>query len=267
MPSSVISSTQNPRVKAAVLLRQAARRKAAGRFVFEGDRELARALDAGVHCVEAFYLPSACQTEPRRLLLARLHAQGCETHETTDRVFEKLAFGQRHEGIVVVALTPRIELHNLQLPPAPLVAVLEGVEKPGNLGAVMRSADGAGVSSVVAADSRTDLFNHHTVRNSLGTVFSTPACAAASKDVLAWLRGGGLQILAARLDASQPYTEIDMRRPTAIVLGSEAAGLSDVWRGAEVTPVCIPMRGAADSLNVSTAAAVLFYEALRQRGA
>lgn len=265
MTSPAISSPQNPRVKAAIRLRQANARQVSGRFIFEGDRELTRALDAKLPCLEAFYLPAACQTDVRRQLLARLRQAGCELLETSDRVFEKLTYGERHEGIVVVAKSPGTTLAQLKLPGAALVAVLEGVEKPGNAGAVLRSADGAGVSAVVAANPRTDWFNHHTVRSSLGTLFSIPTCAAPAGEVLAWLRENKCQILAARLDAQQLYTAVDLKRPTALVLGSEAAGLSDAWQAADVTPIRVPMCGTADSLNVSAAAAVLFYEALRQR--
>ena len=144
------------------------------------------------------------------------------------------------------------------------MAVLEGVEKPGNIGAVLRSADGAGVSALVLADPRTDLFNPNAIRASLGTIFSLPVAAAAPGDVLAWLRGRGLQILAARVEGSVAYTEIDYRRPTAIVLGSEAQGLTSLWTGDDVRHPLADARR-ADSLNVSAAAAVLFYEALRQR--
>jgi TrmH family RNA methyltransferase len=148
-----------------------------------------------------------------------------------------------------------------------LVAVLEGVEKPGNLGAVLRSADAAGVSAVIVADGRTDLYNPNAIRASLGTIFTMPLCEAAGGDVLAWLRERRFSILAARVNGAVPYTAVDYRGPTAIVLGSEAAGLSSIWTGDDIQAVRLPMLGAADSLNVSTAAAVLFYEALRQRSA
>ena len=144
------------------------------------------------------------------------------------------------------------------MPANPLVAVLEGVEKPGNLGAMLRSADGAGVSALVVADPRTDLFNPNVIRASLGTVFSLPVAAAAPGDVLAWLRGHGLQILAARVEGAVSYTEVDYRRPTAIVLGSEAQGLTSHWSGDDVRAIRLPMLGVADSLNVSAVAAVLF---------
>jgi RNA methyltransferase, TrmH family len=143
--------------------------------------------------------------------------------------------------------------------------VLEGIEKPGNLGAILRSADSAGVDAVIAADGRTDLYNPNTIRASLGTVFRPNVREATANDTLAWLRAQGLAIFAARPDADKLYTDADMRGGTAFVLGSEAAGLSPAWSGPGVTPVRLPMHGIADSLNVSTTAAVLFYEALRQR--
>ena len=148
------------------------------------------------------------------------------------------------------------------MPACPLVVVLEGVEKPGNVGAVLRSADGAGVSALVVADPRTDLFNPNAIRASLGTVFSLPVAESAARDVLAWLGGRGLRIVAARVEGAVAYTEVDYRRPTAIILGSEAAGLTALWSGEDVRPIRLPMLGVADSLNVSAAAAVLFYEAL-----
>lgn len=146
-----------------------------------------------------------------------------------------------------------------------LIGILESVEKPGNLGAVLRSADGAGLDALIAADPRTDLYNPNAIRASLGTIFTLPVCAAGSAETLAWLRARGLAIVAARVDGSVPYTAVDFRRPTAIVLGSEAEGLSSVWNAPDITAVRLPMLGAADSLNVSAAAAVLFYEARRQR--
>jgi TrmH family RNA methyltransferase len=165
-----------------------------------------------------------------------------------------------------VADLPKPVLETLKLPENPLVAVLEGVEKPGNVGAVLRSADGAGVSALLTADARTDLFNPNAIRASLGTIFTMPVCQAAASDVLAWLRAQHLQILAARVEGSVPYTEVDYRRPTAIVLGNEAEGLTDLWSADDITAIQLPMLGIADSLNVSTAAAILFYEARRQRG-
>jgi RNA methyltransferase, TrmH family len=183
----------------------------------------------------------------------------------TPEVFEKLQFGDRDDGLVVVAETPRRSLADLQLEAEPLVVVLEGIEKPGNLGAILRSGDGAGVDAVIVADGRTDLFNPNTIRTSLGTVFRSNVSEAATADAIAWLRERNLRIFTARPDAKTEYTAADVRGGVAIVLGSEAMGLSDQWNAADITPVRLPMHGIADSLNVSTTAAVLFYEARRQR--
>jgi TrmH family RNA methyltransferase len=163
-----------------------------------------------------------------------------------------------------VARPPQTTLDDLRLPACPLVAVLEGVEKPGNVGAVLRSADAAGVSALIVADGGTDLYNPNTIRASLGTIFSMPVRAAPAPNVRDWLSSRQIPIFAARVDATTSYTDVDFTGPAAIVLGSEAAGLSQVWT-AGVTPIRLPMHGAADSLNVSATAAVLFYEVLRQR--
>jgi TrmH family RNA methyltransferase len=261
----MIASLHNPRVKQAARLRDHRQRQKEQLILIDGARELARAIAAGVALREVFVYPELCRCEESRRLLELLPGSGGQRLDVSQAVFAKLAFGQRAEGVVGVAAAPRRRLEDLVLPADPLVVVLEGVEKPGNVGAVLRSADGAGVSALVAADPRTDLFNPNVIRASLGTIFSMPVAAAAPADVLAWLRGRGLQILAARVEGSVSYTEVDYRRPTAIVLGSEAQGLTPLWNGGDVRAVRLPMLGVADSLNVSAAAAVLFYEALRQR--
>jgi RNA methyltransferase, TrmH family len=162
---------------------------------------------------------------------------------------------------------PSLELDRLGLPADPLVLVIEALEKPGNLGAVLRSADGAGVDAVIAASPRTDLFNPNAIRASAGTVFSVPLAAASSGDVMAWLRRNGIRVVAARVEAERAYTDADLRGPVAIALGAETDGLTDAWSGDGVEAVNLPMLGMADSLNVSVTAAVLAYEARRQRGA
>jgi TrmH family RNA methyltransferase len=264
-PRMRITSRQNPRVKDAAQLRASRARQRQGRFLIDGLREIARALAAGIRCIEAFICDELCVTPECRNVVLALESTDAEIFSVPPEVYAKLAFGEREDGVVFVAEAPKRQLHDLQLPATPLVAVLDGIEKPGNLGAILRSADAAGVDAVVAADARTDLYNPNTIRASLGTVFSANVCEATARDTLTWLRERGLAIIAARPDASQLYTEADMRGGTAIVLGSEAAGLAPAWGGENVTAVRIPMHGLADSLNVSTTAAVLFYEALRQR--
>ncbi len=268
MTAPRITSRQNPRVKDAVRLRTGRGRQRQGRHIIDGVREITRAVEAGIHPIEAFVcdtLQDPARTPP---LLEMLRRAGAELLPVTPEVFEKLCFGERDEvGVVVVAETPRRRLSELQLPPAPLVAVVEGVEKPGNLGAILRSADAAGINAVIVADGASDLFNPNTIRASLGTVFRPNVVEATTTETIDWLRQQSLRAVAARPDAELPYTSTDFRGGVAIVLGCEATGLSDAWGGANVQPVRLPMCGIADSLNVSTTAAVLFYEALRQRGA
>lgn len=263
MPS--ITSFQNPHVKDAVRLRDRRPREKQGRILIDGERELRRAIDAGVHLVEVFICESLCHSQEARRLLETLPSTGATIYSVAEPVFGKLAFGERADGVLGVAAMPEATLDRLRLPELPLVAVLEGVEKPGNVGAVLRSADAAGLSALIVADPQTDLYNPNAIRASLGTIFSMPVASATAAETLRWLRGHNLAIFAARVDGSVPYTEADFRRPSAIVLGSEAQGLTAAWSGPEVTAIRLPMRGAADSLNVSATAAVLFYEALRQR--
>lgn len=234
--------------------------------MIDGAREIGRAIEAGVRVLEVFACPPMCQRDVAQSVLDRLAQTAAEVLEVTEVVFRKMAFGDRAEGVLAVAEMPRPHLSCLVLDEPPLVAVLEGVEKPGNLGAVIRSADGAGLSALVVAEPRTDLYNPNVIRASLGTVFTLPVCVAASDETLRWLRSRGLAVFAARVGGAMPYSDADFRQPCALVLGSEATGLSPLWTGPGVTEIRLPMFGKADSLNVSAAAAVLFYEAVRQRG-
>ncbi len=206
-----------------------------------------------------------CKSADAHEARVAVQASDAQIYQVSPDVHAKLAFGDRDDGLVVVAEAPRRALDDLQLPAEPLVAVLEGIEKPGNLGAILRSADAAGIDAVIVADGRTDLYNPNAIRASLGTVFRRNICEASSSDTIDWLQAHGISMIAARPDAECLYTAIDLRRGAAIVLGSEAAGLSDAWKIPAATAVRLPMHGVADSLNVATTAAVLFYEALRQR--
>jgi RNA methyltransferase, TrmH family len=265
MPEPIITSLQNPRVKAAAKLRDRRHRTKTGQFLIDGARELRRALESGVDLVEAFVCRPLCESDDSRKVLDALASSGARVLYVTAGVFAKLAFGERAEGVLGVAATPRRELKDLDLPETPLVAVLEGVEKPGNVGAVLRTADGAGVSALIVADGRTDLFNPNCVRASLGTIFTMPVCEATAAETLAWLRRRKLAVYAARVDATVSYADVRWDVPAAVVLGSEAEGLTAAWVADDVTAIRLPMLGSADSLNVSATAAVVFYEALRQR--
>jgi RNA methyltransferase, TrmH family len=198
--------------------------------------------------------------------VARASAAAASVVAVTGPVLDRLAYGDRAEGLVATVRIPDLSLDALRLPADPLVVVVEGVEKPGNLGAVLRSADAAGADAVIAADPRTDLFNPNAIRASLGTIFAVAVAAAPSVAVRERLEHDGIAVFAARVDATSSYTGADLRGPVALVLGSEAEGLTSAWRGAAVSAIRLPMLGVADSLNVSITAAVLLYEARRQRG-
>ena len=260
-----ISSSSNPRVKAAAKLRDRRGRNQQGRIVIDGLREIRRACEANASVVEAFFCDSLCAGADSREVLDLLERANAELVDVTADVLSKLAFGKRSEGIVAVALTPERSLENLNLSQNAIVAVLEAVEKPGNVGAVIRSADAAGIDAVLVADPASDLFNPNTIRASLGAVFTLPTAQGASNETAAWLRQNGFQILAARVDGAIDYAEVDYDGRVAIVLGSEAHGLSEQWRDKRDTAISLPMRGNVDSLNVSATAAILFYEAQRQR--
>lgn len=260
-----ITSLQNTRVKQAVHLRDARQRQKQGRFLIDGVRELTRAVEAGMPLLEVFVCREQCTTDEGRRAIELLEQTRAMVCDVTPPVYEKLRFGGRCDGLVAVARTIRRSPEELVLPADPLIAVIEGLEKPGNLGAILRSADAAGVSAVVVADGGTDLYNPNAIRASLGTIFTLPIAQATATDTLNWLRQQKLPIYAARVDANLEYTQAELSGGAAVVLGSEALGLSDVWRAGDVTGLRLPMHGAADSLNVSATAAVLFYEAVRQR--
>src|SRR5436190_6161551 len=269
MPSPappLLTSLSNPRVTAAARLRDRRDRERMGLTLIDGARELRRALDRGVDVTEVFVCEPMLAGPDARSALDALHDRGATILPTTQAVFAKLAFGERAEGLVAVARIPSTDLASLAIPDHALIVVLEGVEKPGNLGAVLRSADGAGADAVIAASPRTDLFNPNTIRASAGTVFAIALAAAPTSDVLTWLRDHDVQIVAARVDAEALYTEADLTGRVAIALGAEADGLTDTWVGDDIEGVRLPMLGIADSLNVSVSAAVLLYESRRQRG-
>lgn len=265
MASTRITSKDNPRLKAAARLRGRRDRDRSGLTLIDGVRETLRAMSGGAVLREAFVVPDLLSQAEGLALRERLSEERVLVHELGLDAFARLGYGDRMDGVVAVAETPLRTLDELVLPANPLIGVIEGVEKPGNLGAILRSADGAGVDAVIVADSATDLFNPNIIRASLGTVFAVPVSVASSGEVLEWLQRRGIAIIAARVDGSVDYSEADYRGPVAIALGSEARGLSDAWGELARASVHVPMHGVADSLNVSATAAVLFYEAVRQR--
>ncbi len=260
--STTIDSTQNERIKRLRLLyEKSAVRRREQLFVVEGLREVALCVRANFALQSVFYCPELLPpTEDISPILATY-----PSFAVSPRVYQRVAYRGTTEGIIAVVRSRDTRLGDLHLSACPLVVVLESVEKPGNLGAILRTANAAGVDAVVVCDPLTDLFNPNLIRASLGAVFATPCVACSSEECMAYLRAQGMQILTAQLQDSHPYYTTDMRQPTAIVLGAESTGLTQEWRQAADHHILIPMLGQVDSLNVATSAALLIYEALRQR--
>ena len=264
MKGMEITSVQNPRVKAVVALQQkSAERRRTGLFVVEGRRELEHCVEMGMEVKEVFVCEEiAGETEERGY--EGIAAHGMVT-EVTRNVYEKMAYRGGTEGMMAVVKSEEKRLEDLELRKNPLIVVVERVEKPGNLGAILRSADAAGVDAVVVCDPLTDLWNPNLIRSSIGAVFTVPCVACGSEECIKFLKAHGIQILTAQLQDSELYYDTDMRCGTAIVMGTEATGLTEVWRKAADAHIRIPMLGRLDSLNVSVSAAILLYEAVRQR--
>jgi RNA methyltransferase, TrmH family len=259
-----VSSRQNPRYRSVLALRDARERRSRDRILIDGAREIARALDAGIRVDEAWIATERIRSDDARSLLPRLGTIA-ELIETTPELLARLAYGERDTGIVAVARPPSTSLAELVLPATPLIAVVEGVEKPGNLGALLRSADGAGVDAVIAVDPVSDIWNPNAIRASLGTIFALPVATCSAPEAAEFLRARGIAMFAARVEGATEYDRADLTGPTALIVGAEVAGLTEMWHEAGITALSIPMLGVADSLNVSASAAVLFYEARRQR--
>jgi TrmH family RNA methyltransferase len=273
---ATLTSAANPRVRAVLDLRERRGRQRAGRIVVDGAREVARALDAGLEILEAFTDadagPGASAEEAA--VIARLMALGVAVTPVAGAARERLAYGDRAGALLAVATPPATTLDRVAAAvaasPDALVVVVEDAEKPGNLGAIARSADGAGAAALVAAVDRgpaVDPWNPNAIRASLGTILAIPLAVAPTAEVLPWLRAARLRIVAAVVDAPTPYHAADLRGPLAIAVGSEAHGLGEPWAAPDIEGVRIPMHGRADSLNLSAAAAILLFEARRQRGA
>lgn len=260
----MITSPSNERIKELLRLRR--RSRGGGEILIDGVREISRAAAAGAAILELYYCQELWEAAPGGALVNAVQATGARAVEVTRPVFEKIRYGDRTGGVLAVARRPHRTLDGLTLSSSPLVAILEGVEKPGNLGAIVRTADGAGVEAVIVVDPAIDVYGPNAIRASVSTIFSVPVVEAPSDAARAWVSARGMQVVAADPAADELYTSIDMARPTALVYGSESRGLSDAWRGAETRLVRVPMAGLADSLNVATTAAVMFYEARRQRG-
>ncbi len=305
METERISSGQNPKIKRLLALQEkSSLRRESGLFVVEGRRELEHCLAAGFEIDSLFVCPElldgwqlpACGANaplppPRSGEVRRsgsphhpsgtvppLPNRGCyapptgeaaacaKVFELPEALYRKVAYRGGTEGVLAEVRAKPTRLEDLQLRENPLVVVLEAVEKPGNLGAVLRSADAAGADAVLVCDPLTDLWNPNLIRASIGAVFTVPVAVCTSAEAISWLKERGIRILTAQLQDSSSCYDTDMRGPTALVMGTESTGLSEQWRKAADAHIRIPMRGRLDSLNVSVSTAVLLFEAVRQRG-
>lgn len=271
--TGLITSPANPRVKRLVRLRSRRHRDREGVFLIEGFRELEKAAGAGVEVDELYVCEDLFLGENEPALAERLIAAGARLFRLAEEPFRKAAYRDRPEGLLATAPHFPTGLNALRErgagdgPEPELMLVAEGIEKPGNLGTMLRTADAAGAQAVIAADPRTDLFNPNVVRSSLGSLFTVPTAVASAAAVADWLRRRGVTPVLASPRAPAPHWEADLRRPTAIVIGSEQLGLSPIWRKRGYPEARIPMTGAADSLNAAAAAGILLFEAVRQRAA
>ncbi len=265
LPVEKITSLQNPRVKQLVRLRERRARDEAGLFLVEGYREVRRALEKGVRLHELYYAPEWFLGENEPALIGQAKQAGAQLFELSRDAFAKCAYRDRPDGLLAVAPQWKHTLAGLKLATPPFLLVVESIEKPGNLGTILRSADAAGVDAVILCDAVTDIFNPNVVRSSTGVLFSVPVVVADSAGVHAWLKEQGVRIVATTPDTPQCYTQADLRGPLALVMGSEQYGLSDFWLKESDLAVRIPMAGQADSLNVALATIITLFEAVRQR--
>ncbi len=262
-----ISSLQNPRVKQLVKLRDRRPRDEAGVFLVEGYREIRRALEKQVKLDELYYAPDWFLGENEPALIARAAESGAKLFELTKEAFAKVAYRERPDGLLALAPQWKRTLADLEprLPLAPFLLVVEAIEKPGNLGTILRSADAAGCDAVIVCDPVTDIFNPNVVRASTGVLFSVPLVVDESARVLTWLQERGIRTVATTPSAEKLYTDTDLRGPLAVIMGSEQYGLSEFWLKNSDQPIRIPMAGQADSLNVAMATIITLFEAVRQR--
>jgi TrmH family RNA methyltransferase len=262
--TKVITSLQNPLIKNIDTLTQKAReRRTQGLFVSEGIRETALALRSGYRPEALLYDP--LHTADSDLAILGISAASAVWIQTSSPVFDKISYRSGVPNVVALLHAKPVELGQIVLPESPLVLVLESVEKPGNIGAILRSADAAGVSAVILCDPHTDWYNPNVIRASLGAVFTVPVATATAAASLEWLRAHRIRVVATHLEAAHPYYEEDFCQGVAIVMGTEAEGISSFWVDASDSRIIIPMQGQVDSMNVSASSAVLMFEARRQR--
>lgn len=258
-----ITSVQNPYIKSLVQLQEKAKtRKQTGTFLIEGQREIMLAQKGGYELETILFLPELISEND----IKQLTRQKVELIEISKEVYQKLAYRDTTEGILAIAKTKSLQLSDLKLSDNPLILVAEATEKPGNLGALLRTADAANLDAVIIANPKSDMYNPNVVRSSVGCLFTRQIATGSTEDVIAYLKEKNISIYCATLQDSTYYHTQDYTTPSALVVGTEATGLTDAWRTESTKNIIIPMQGEIDSMNVSVAAAILIFEAKRQRG-
>ena len=261
----IITSLTNPKIKQVVKLRDRRFRDNADLFLIEGYRELLRAVDSNLEIQELFICREFFLGENEDSLIQKAISCGAEVYECQKNVFQKISYRDRPDGLLAVAPQRHYSLDVLSKKENPFIVVAEAIEKPGNLGTILRSADAVGVDGVIVCDRCTDIHNPNVVRASVGTLFTVPVVEISSSDTLEWLQKNNIMTVAATPSAKEMYTEVDLKGPVALVVGTEQYGLSELWMEHSNCKVKIPMLGEADSLNVAMATTLLLYEVLRQR--
>ncbi len=265
MSPETITSATNPRIKGLVRLRVRRERDQTGLFVIEGFREIRRALEGPVEIIDIFTCPELYLGGNEVALVAAAALQGAQVWTVAQTAFRKASYRDRPEGLLAVARQFPTTFDTLVVGPSPLVLVVEAIEKPGNLGTMLRTAEAAGAAAVIVCDPATDPFNPNVVRASLGTLFAVPLAVGTSAEAIGWLKAQRIRSAATTPGATIPHWEADLTGPLALVIGSEQYGLSSQWLAAAEVRVVIPMPGSVDSLNAAAAAAIVLFEAVRQR--
>jgi len=258
-----ITSAQNPYIKSLIQLQEKAKaRKQSGIFLIEGMREIELAIKGDYELETLLFVPEVINN----LQIFKSPNLQIELIEISKEVYKKLAYRDTTEGIIAVAKTKSLQLSELKLPKNPLIVVMEAIEKPGNIGAMLRTCDAANVDAVIIANPKTDLYNPNIVRSSVGCLFTNQIAMATTEEIINFLIQNKINFYSATLQNSTSYHAQDFTQPTALVVGTEATGLSELWREKATQNIIIPMQGEIDSMNVSVAAAILIFEAKRQRG-
>lgn len=264
-----LTSVHNPQVKQVIHLRDRHERDKTALFLIEGYREILRATDAGWKFDQLLTCSDLFLGSNEPALIQRIASRGTPVITTTEKVFQKMSYRDRPDGLLAIAPQRMLTLNDLHAqkkdPKLPFYVVAEAIEKPGNLGTILRSSDAVGVSGLIVCDRCTDIYNPNVVRASVGTLFTVPTIEAKGEETLQWLKEQGIAILAATPQASHEFTQVDLVRPLAIAVGTEQLGLSERWMKQADLQVRIPMNGVADSLNVAMATTLLLYEVYRQR--